>query len=233
VPRTAVLFYREAPGNVPVLDWLRELRRIDRRGYAKCVARIERLAALGHELRRPEGDYLRDGIHELRARRGRVHYRMLYFFHGRQVAVLASGLSKEARVPDGDIERAARRRAAFESEPGRHTYDTRWSSKTMARKVRSATKILGHLTGKDSGLREMIAEEALNARVARMIYDARTRAGLTQAQLADLIGTKQPVIARLEDADYEGHSLSMLQRIAKALGKRLEVSFVSATGTDG
>ncbi len=66
-----------------------------------------------------------------------------------------------------------------------------------------------------------------------MIFDARTRAGLTQTQLAELIDTKQPVIARLEDADYEGHSLSMLQRIAEALGQRLEVSFVPATGAVG
>jgi ribosome-binding protein aMBF1 (putative translation factor) len=103
----------------------------------------------------------------------------------------------------------------------------------MARRTRDATKILDHLTGKDPELRKMIAEEALNVRVARMIYDARTRAGLTQAQLAELIGTKQPVIARLEDADYEGHSLSMLQRIAEALGQRLVLSFVPATGTSG
>ena len=103
----------------------------------------------------------------------------------------------------------------------------------MARKERDAIKILNHLTGRDPELREMIAEEALNVRVARMIYEARTDAGLTQAQLAGLIETQQPVIARLEDADYEGHSLSMLQRIAAALGQRLEVSFVPATGTDG
>ena len=103
----------------------------------------------------------------------------------------------------------------------------------MAKKQRDATRILDKLTGKDTELRKMIAEEALNVRVARMIYEARTRAGLTQAQLAELIGTKQPVIARLEDADYEGHSLSMLQRIAEALGQRLEVSFVPGTGTDG
>jgi ribosome-binding protein aMBF1 (putative translation factor) len=103
----------------------------------------------------------------------------------------------------------------------------------MARKERDATRILDKLTGKDAPLRKMIVEEALNVRVARMVYEARTRAGLTQAQLAELIGTKQPVIARLEDADYEGHSLSMLQRIAEALGQRLEVSFVPATGTDG
>ena len=103
----------------------------------------------------------------------------------------------------------------------------------MAKKERDAARILDKLTGKDPELREMIAEEALNARVARMIYEARTQAGLTQVQLAELIGTKQPVIARLEDADYEGHSLSMLQRIAEALGQRLEVSFVPGTGTDG
>ena len=104
---------------------------------------------------------------------------------------------------------------------------------TMARKERRATKILNKLTGKDPELRKMIAEEALNVRVARMIYEARKQSGLTQAQLAELIGTKQPVIARLEDADYEGHSLSMLQRIAEALGRRLEVSFTPATGTEG
>jgi predicted transcriptional regulator len=60
-----------------------------------------------------------------------------------------------------------------------------------------------------------------------MIYAARTKAGLTQQALADLAGTKQPVIARLEDADYDGHSLSMLQRIATALNKRLEIHLVS------
>ena len=49
MPRTEVLFYQEAPQDVPVLDWLRELRRTDRRGYAKCVARVQRLAEMGHE----------------------------------------------------------------------------------------------------------------------------------------------------------------------------------------
>jgi len=61
-----------------------------------------------------------------------------------------------------------------------------------------------------------------------MIYDARTKAGLSQRALADLIGSKQSVIARLEDADYEGHSLSMLQRIGDALDQRLELRFVHA-----
>ena len=103
----------------------------------------------------------------------------------------------------------------------------------MARRVTDATRILDRVTGKDRRLRKMIAEETLNARVAAMIHEARARAGLTQTQLAELIATKQSVIARLEDADYDGHSLTMLQRIAEALGQRLEVSFVPGRGTEG
>ena len=75
-------------------------------------------------------------------------------------------------------------------------------------------------------LRQEADEALVNAEVAQLIYDARTKSKLTQKQLADLVGTTQSVIARLEDADYEGHSLSMLQRIASALNKRLEIRFV-------
>ncbi len=96
----------------------------------------------------------------------------------------------------------------------------------MAKLTRDATETLDRLTGDDPEMREMIAEEAVHAQVARMIYEARTAAGLTQKHLADLIGTQQSVIARLEDADYQGHSLSMLRRIAEALNQRMEVHFV-------
>jgi ribosome-binding protein aMBF1 (putative translation factor) len=67
-----------------------------------------------------------------------------------------------------------------------------------------------------------------NAVIGMLIYNARTAAGLTQSQLAKLIGTDQAVISRLEDADYEGHSLTMLRRIAHALGKKIEIRFVDA-----
>ena len=100
--------------------------------------------------------------------------------------------------------------------------------KTMA-KAKNALKILDRITGDDPELRELIEEETINAQVARMIYEARTQASLTQQELARLVGTKQPVIARLEDADYDGHSLSMLQRIATALNQRLEIHLVPDT----
>jgi DNA-binding XRE family transcriptional regulator len=65
-----------------------------------------------------------------------------------------------------------------------------------------------------------------NDEVARKIYALRTAAGLTQRQLAKLVGTTASVICRLEDADYEGHSLAMLNRIAAALNKRVKIEFV-------
>ena len=122
MPQTTIVCYQEADGEVPVLDWLRALPRRDRRAYAACIARMQRLAALGHELRRPEADDLRDGIYELRARRGRVQYRILYFFHGQRLAVLAHALTKEGQVPPADIARAIRRQDAFAQEPETHSY---------------------------------------------------------------------------------------------------------------
>jgi predicted transcriptional regulator len=71
-------------------------------------------------------------------------------------------------------------------------------------------------------------EVAINAEIARKIYELRAKAGLTQQELAKRVGTSKSAICRLEDADYEGHSLSMLKRIAEALDKRVEIRFVPA-----
>lgn len=74
-----------------------------------------------------------------------------------------------------------------------------------------------------------LAEAEASDTVARKIYQLRKRAGLTQGQLAKLVGTTTSVICRLEDAEYEGHSLAVLRRIAGALNKRVELRFVSAS----
>ena len=73
----------------------------------------------------------------------------------------------------------------------------------------------------------LLEEERANAAIARQIYSLREKAGLSQRELARLVGTTSSVICRLEDADYEGHSLAMLRRIAGALDKRVEIRFVS------
>lgn len=94
-------------------------------------------------------------------------------------------------------------------------------------KTSDALEIIDRMVGDDLELRAMIDEERAGAEIAALIHDARKRAGLTQQQLADLIGTSQPTIARLEDADYDGHSLRMLRRIAAALQMRVEIRLVA------
>jgi len=81
--------------------------------------------------------------------------------------------------------------------------------------------------GEDPARKASLEEEGIHAKIARQIYDLRTRAGLSQKELAERVQTTQSVISRLEDADYEGHSLSMLRRIADVLGARLDVGFTA------
>lgn len=99
---------------------------------------------------------------------------------------------------------------------------------TERRSTSDAIEIIDAMIGGDAALREAADKAVEDALIGQMIYDIRTQAGLTQKQLAELAGTDQAVISRLEDADYEGHTMSMLRRIAKALGKRVEVRFVDA-----
>jgi ribosome-binding protein aMBF1 (putative translation factor) len=103
------------------------------------------------------------------------------------------------------------------------------ASTTKRRKTSNAGRILDRITGGDAGIREAIEAHKLNAKVAEMILAAREKSGLTQADLAKLVGTTQSVISRLEDADYDGHSLSMLRRIAEAMNHRVEVRLVAAS----
>jgi len=84
-----------------------------------------------------------------------------------------------------------------------------------------------HYEGRPQRIAQLAEAEA-NDTVARKIFTLRKRAGLTQAQLAKMVGTTTSVICRLEDADYQGHSLAMLRRVADALNKRVELRFVNA-----
>lgn len=120
MPRTLVLLFRDADGRVPLLEWLTDL---PEKARDKCVARLRRLGALGHELRRPEADFLRDGLYELRVGSAGINYRMLYFFHGKNAAVLSHGLTKERQIPPVEIERAARRMRQYLTDPARYSLE--------------------------------------------------------------------------------------------------------------
>jgi len=80
-----------------------------------------RLGQLGHELRRPEADYLRDGIYQLPVGFTAANYRMLYFLHAKNAAVLTHGLRKESRVPPIEIDRAIGRMKRFSANPATYT----------------------------------------------------------------------------------------------------------------
>ena len=99
----------------------------------------------------------------------------------------------------------------------------------MAKKTNNALEIIRHETGVDPRTDPRVQAYRRSFEIAQMIYDARTAAGLTQQQLADLIGTKQPVISQLESADYEGQSLAMLERIADALHLEVQLRLVPAS----
>ncbi len=87
--------------------------------------------------------------------------------------------------------------------------------------------------GDDPGRIAEYEQIGADIEIAQLIHDMRTEAGLSQRQLATAVGTTASVICRLEDADYEGHSLAMLRRVAEALGKRIEIRFVPAAKTKG
>ena len=123
MPRTQVYFYADEKGRSPVLEWLQELRRKNARAYAKCVAAVQELASKGHELRRPLADHLGGGVYELRVRLGRENYRILYFFHGRNLAVLAHAITKEDVIPRNEMSRALNRKIRFEKNPAAHTHE--------------------------------------------------------------------------------------------------------------
>ena len=95
----------------------------------------------------------------------------------------------------------------------------------MAKTTSDAVEILrGRYVKGDPERKAAVEAERANAEIARLIYTMRIEARLTQERLAELVGTTQSVISRLEDSDYEGHSLSMLCRIVEALGKKVTVA---------
>ena len=114
MPETRVVFFAEDDGTVPIVEWLDALII---KAQIKCLAKLKRLEDLGHELRRPEADILRDGIYELRVGFQGVNYRILYFFHGKGEAVISHGITKERAVSPKEIDLAVDRKVRFERVP--------------------------------------------------------------------------------------------------------------------
>ena len=96
-------------------------------------------------------------------------------------------------------------------------------------KITNALTILNRQhppSAEDNELRNAFRQQL---EIAELIHQVRIEAGLSQRELASRVGTTASVICRLEDGEYDGHSMAMLRRVAKALGQRVEVRFVPAS----
>lgn len=99
--------------------------------------------------------------------------------------------------------------------------------KLKNRKIADGVELLDRrYVRNDEEMKKLVDEEFEKLEIGQQIYDLRKEANLTQEELADMIGTTGSVISRLESADYDGHSLKMLERIAVALGKKVAISIV-------
>ena len=124
MPATKVVFYQDRKDDSPIVEWLLQIRKKDPKGFLNCLARVEQLKMFGYELRRPAADYLSDGIYELRAKHRNVQYRLFYFFHGENIAVIDHGIVKEqSAVPQIELKRALVRKKKFEQNPKEHIFE--------------------------------------------------------------------------------------------------------------
>lgn len=119
MPKTKLIFYQDEKGNIPIIQWLDSL---PHKIQTKCFVKLERLSQLGYELRRPEADFLRDKIYELRINFQGINYRILYFFYKNEAVVISHGIIKEKKVPNLEIEQVIRNKSKFENNPELHTY---------------------------------------------------------------------------------------------------------------
>lgn len=96
-----------------------------------------------------------------------------------------------------------------------------------SRKITDGVELLDRkYVRKDEKMKKMVEEEFEKLQIGQQIYDLRKEANLTQEELADMVGTTGSVISRLESAEYDGHSVKMLQRVASALGKKVTINIV-------
>jgi phage-related protein len=118
MPQTNLIWYLEDDGSIPLRDWLDDLQR---KARENCLAKLTLLQQSGHELRRPNADYVGGDLYELRAKFHRVNLRMLYFFHGQEAVVVSHGFTKEKELPQNEIDLATKRMNKFKADPERHT----------------------------------------------------------------------------------------------------------------
>lgn len=99
----------------------------------------------------------------------------------------------------------------------------------MKRKKDDLDRLTEKILKEDPSFAEKMAEADQAWDIAFQIYDLRKKIGLTQTQLAKLVGTRQSNIARIESADYTGYTFKTLEKVTKALKARFQVRIIPET----
>ena len=95
--------------------------------------------------------------------------------------------------------------------------------KQRRRRITDAVEIMDRSYSGSPDWDRLVAEEGLKASVGQLVYDLRQEVGLSQTKLADLVGTSQAIISKVENADYEGSALEILSRVCFALHRNISV----------
>ena len=219
---------RPVPGGRWIMPIPGLVRRIAPESAGQVYLRLERLREMGRELRRPEADFLRDGIYELRVSLQGVHHRILYFFHGAVAAVVSHGLIKEAGPsPQGRLSALWNARSGSSQPAETHLR----GGLTWPRRSKPASDAVDILHRRfyegQPGRLKNLEEARANEEIARKIHESEDGGGPYPNSTWQTRRTpRRRSFCRLEDAEYEGHSLAMLRRIGAALNQRVEIRFV-------
>ncbi len=222
---------REKSGRVPLLDWL---DRLPRRARDKCIVRVERLAAQGTALTRPDSVSLGNDLRELRASHMGIRYRMVYFpgqvgaAEEPQGLVISHGAERLRDTTSAEIERALRSRSAYEQAPRLRVHAPPLvDQQGREHPTDDAVEILHErYVGSDLERVADLRAARVGAAVARRLQDLRRSVNYTQRELAALVNTSPSVICRLEADEYEAQGLATLHRLAAGLACRIEIRFV-------
>ena len=98
----------------------------------------------------------------------------------------------------------------------------------MIKKTDDAIALINNLIAQDPQIQEMIEESYINAEIGQLIYDTRIKEQLTAKELADRVGVQESVILDLEEGDYEGNALIILEKVAKVFQQKIQVQLISA-----
>jgi DNA-binding XRE family transcriptional regulator len=222
--------YVELPnGRIPGREFVDSL---DDKAAARIDAFIERLRVYGNRMQGKFVKKLTDDIFELKGQAIRPDFSSSILLPAGYVDRDYIGISEEdsANTAVRDCPGRAAKKALDEvPKPlhgiakGKRSYPEGVGPMRQTAKRDRHSEIVKQRARKSASYRKAFARTLHQVDLALLVREMREDADLTQAQLAKKVGTAQSVIARLEDAEYAGHSLRMLERIAAVCGVALKL----------